>query len=210
MKITRNTVTTMAFLSGMLLSTAAPEKKDEPVDLKEKTEVSAGEAPEAKEKEEPTDLQPLPDLPPTLDYETSDTDQVKYLTPYKPKALGMIPKRWRVEEIGEILIANNNVKLDNGTTTTLRVNAYRIVPNPDENVIAFLEPTFEPSKGNKQENTISAILTKQHEFLAKEEAALEKTLNLWEEVVVLSAERSQKLQEEQIRKEALKAASKKK
>jgi hypothetical protein len=159
-----------------------------------------------------TDLEPskiedktLPDLPETRPYETSETGDVAYVTPYKPKALGNIPPRWRVEEVPKILIANNSVKLDNGTTTALKVNAYKIVPNAEAGVVSFKEPTFDATLGTKQKNTITASLTRMCEFLQTEELAMEKSLSQMEETIVIAAERAQKLQEQKIRDDASKA-----
>lgn len=188
-----------------------PETKEEPKekedsattnnDFKE-TKVLEGPAPIPEPNHNASTTDPVTPVPAKPSYETAEGDKVSYLVPYKPKALGMIPPRWRVEEVPEILVANDSVKLNNGTTTTLRVNAYRIVPNRAEGVVSFREPSFDPELGINQKETLSVILAESSRKLQESERMLERTASSLEETIVLAAEASKKLDQEKAKSEA--------
>lgn len=181
------------------------QKQEEPETTEDGKDINSEELalPDPKEKEEATEEAKEPEGP---GFETAQGESVEYLSPYKPKALGIIPPRWRVEEVPEILVANDSVKLSNGDKTTLRVNAYRIVPNNNEGVVPFKEPNFEPEFGIKQTTTLSMILAEHCRKTKTIEIQLEKTAGALEEAISLAAEAAREMEAEK----ALEKASKKK
>lgn len=136
-------------------------------------------------KEEEKIIEEKPEIkePVEIKYEFSKTGKTEFLTPYKPKAIGIVPKKWKLEEIPKTLVKNDDITLDNNKSTSLKVSVYRIVPNNEKNVNTFVEPGFEPYKGINQDKTLGAIFTQYVVESHKIEKNIEVTLSDIEEQI---------------------------
>lgn len=109
-------------------------------------------------------------------YGQENSTEVKIISPFNPKVIGMVPEGWRV-------VANNGksqkqqVALRSGRLIEVEVAPFELVPESDsKEVFAIKDPGFLDSTNGDKKVTLEALLKEQSDALEMSEIELEKAL----------------------------------
>ena len=89
-----------------------------------------------------------------------------------PKIVGIVPPGWKVVPLEGAKIESDPIEIRPGLSSVIMLSPYKLVPDPKQTPYAFKEPGFDPSLGNRQTNTVGAVLLN----YAREEQKLDDKL----------------------------------
>ena len=89
-----------------------------------------------------------------------------------PKIVGIVPPGWKVVPLESAKIESDPIEIRPGLSSVITLSPYKLVPDPKQVPYAVKEPGFDPSLGNRQNNTVGAILSN----YAREEQKLDEKL----------------------------------
>lgn len=75
-----------------------------------------------------------------------------------PKVVGIVPLGWKVVPLEGAKIESDPIEIRPGLSSVITLSPYKLVPDPKQAPYAVKEPGFNPSLGNRQINTVGAIL----------------------------------------------------
>ena len=102
--------------------------------------------------------------------DASKTKIIRIFESGKPKPVGVVPTGWSLAVVSDRKIEHPPVKLPTGKVSKLSSQVYILVP--DKGRTLFVDPLFDPAKGNQQTRTIGASLT----AFIESQAALQRSL----------------------------------
>jgi len=76
-----------------------------------------------------------------------------------PKIVGIVPPGWKVVPLESAKIESDPIEIRPGLSSVILLSPYKLVPDPKHTPYAFKEPGFDPSLGNRQTNTVGAVLS---------------------------------------------------
>ena len=76
-----------------------------------------------------------------------------------PKIVGIVPPGWKIVPLEGARIESDPIEIRPGLSSVITLSPYKLVPDPKQAPYAVKEPGFDPSLGNRQNNTIGAILS---------------------------------------------------
>jgi hypothetical protein len=76
-----------------------------------------------------------------------------------PKIVGIVPPGWKVVPLESAKIESDPIEIRPGLSSVIMLSPYKLVPDPKQTPYAFKEPGFDPSLGNRQTNTVGAVLS---------------------------------------------------
>ena len=76
-----------------------------------------------------------------------------------PKIVGIVPPGWKVVPLESAKIESDPIEIRPGLSSVILLSPYKLVPDPKQVPYAVKEPGFDPSLGNRQSNTVGAILS---------------------------------------------------
>src|SRR5258708_20639240 len=86
-------------------------------------------------------------------------DSVLVLERSTPKIVGIVPPGWKVVPLESAKIESDPIEIRPGLSSVIMLSPYKLVPDPKQTPYAFKEPGFDPSLGNRQTNTVGAVLS---------------------------------------------------
>jgi hypothetical protein len=86
-------------------------------------------------------------------------ESVMVLERSTPKIVGIVPPGWKVVPLEGAKIESDPIEIRPGLTSVITLSPYKLVPDPKQTPYAFKEPGFDPSLGNRQTNTVGAVLS---------------------------------------------------
>ena len=89
-----------------------------------------------------------------------------------PKVVGIIPPGWKVIPLEGAKIESDPIEIRPGLSSVITLSPYKLVPDPKQAPLTIKEPGFDPSLGNRQTNTVGAVLAS----YAREEQKLDEKL----------------------------------
>lgn len=75
-----------------------------------------------------------------------------------PKIVGIVPSGWKIVPLDGATIESDQIEFRPGLSSVITLSPYKLVPDPKQAPYAFKEAGFDPSLGNRQTDTIAAIL----------------------------------------------------
>jgi len=76
-----------------------------------------------------------------------------------PKIVGIVPPGWKVVPLEGAKIESDPIEIRPGLSSVITLSPYKLVPDPKQAPYSIKEPGFDPSLGNRQSNTVGAILS---------------------------------------------------
>jgi hypothetical protein len=76
-----------------------------------------------------------------------------------PKVVGIVPPGWKIVPLEGAKIESDPIEIRPGLSSVITLSPYKLVPDPKQAPYAIKEPGFDPSLGNRQSNTVGAILS---------------------------------------------------
>jgi hypothetical protein len=89
-----------------------------------------------------------------------------------PKIVGIVPPGWKIVPFEGAKIESEPIQIQPALSTVIALSPYKLVPDPKQAPYAIKEPGFDPSLGNRQTNTVGAILSS----YSREEQKLDEKL----------------------------------
>ena len=75
-----------------------------------------------------------------------------------PKIVGIVPPGWKIVPLEGARIESDPIEIRPGLSSVITLSPYKLVPDPKQAPYAIKEPGFDPSLGNRQTNTVGAVL----------------------------------------------------
>jgi len=76
-----------------------------------------------------------------------------------PKVVGIVPPGWKIVPLEGAKIESDPIEIRPGLSSVITLSPYKLVPDPKQAPYSIKEPGFDPSLGNRQSNTVGAILS---------------------------------------------------
>jgi len=76
-----------------------------------------------------------------------------------PKIVGIVPPGWKIVPLEGARIESDPIEIRPGLSSVITLSPYKLVPDPKQASYSIKEPGFDPSLGNRQSNTVGAILS---------------------------------------------------
>jgi hypothetical protein len=76
-----------------------------------------------------------------------------------PKVVGIVPPGWKIVPMEGARIESDPIEIRPGLSSVISLSPYKLVPDPKQAPYSVKEPGFDPSLGNRQNNTVGAILS---------------------------------------------------
>jgi hypothetical protein len=76
-----------------------------------------------------------------------------------PKVVGIVPPGWKIVPLEGARIESDPIEIRPGLSSVITLSPYKLVPDPKQASYSIKEPGFDPSLGNRQSNTVGAILS---------------------------------------------------
>jgi hypothetical protein len=76
-----------------------------------------------------------------------------------PKIVGIVPSGWKIVPLEGARIESDPIEIRPGLSSVITLSPYKLVPDPKQAPYTVKEPGFDPSLGNRQNNTVEAILS---------------------------------------------------
>jgi hypothetical protein len=89
-----------------------------------------------------------------------------------PKIVGIVPPGWKIVPMEDARIQSDPIEIHPGLSSVITLSPYKLVPDAKQAPYSLKEPGFDPSLGNRQNNTVGAILSN----YAREEQKLDEKL----------------------------------
>jgi len=86
-------------------------------------------------------------------------ESVLVLERSSPKIVGIVPPGWKVVPLEGAKIESDPIEIRPGLSSVITLSPYKLVPDPKQTPYAFKEPGFDPSLGNRQTDTVGAVLS---------------------------------------------------
>jgi hypothetical protein len=91
-----------------------------------------------------------------------------------PKIVGIVPPGWKIVPMEGAKIESDPIEIHPGLSSVITLSPYKLVPDAKQAPYSLKEPGFDPSLGNRQSNTVGAILSN----YARDEQKLDEKLGL--------------------------------